>query len=182
MSRTATRAAVLGAAATAAALGLGACGAEEPPPPAASETLPPITAPPAVPPSEPAPQAVPLPPDTALTDVIYRLADAAVPGAEKLNLVQHATPADAAALDKFARALADGGFVPLTVEAQDMNWSQDGAGDIVARIVIKPADPQAGDFTFPMEFSPAPDNWQLTRQTADVLLYADKEPSPTPTR
>ncbi|MDQ2637311.1 MAG: hypothetical protein M3Y83_10585, partial [Actinomycetota bacterium] len=83
-------------------------------------------------------------------------------------------------LDKFARALADGGFAPLTVEAQDMNWSQ--GGDIVARIVIKPADPQADDFTFPMEFSPSPANWQLTRQTADVLLYADKEPSPTPTR
>lgn len=180
MHRTA-RFLVLGAVAIAAALGLGACGADDPPPPAASETLPPITKPPTVP-SEPDPAAAPLPPDTALTDVIYRLADPAVPGAEKLNLVQHATPDDAAALDKFARALADGGFAPLTVEAQDMSWSQGEPGGIVARIVIKPADPQAGEFAFPMEFSPAQDSWQLTRQTADVLLYADKDPSPTPTR
>ncbi len=174
--------AVLGAVAIAAALGLGACSADQPPPPATSETLPPITKPPTVPPSEPEPAAAPLPPDTALTEVIYRLADAAVPGTEKLGLVQHATSNDAAALDKFARALADGGFAPLTVEAHDMTWSQGGTGDIVARIVIKPADPQAGEFSFPMEFSPAQDTWQLTRQTADVLLYADKEPSPTPTR
>ncbi|BBY83314.1 hypothetical protein H7I53_24875 [Mycolicibacterium pulveris] len=180
MHRTA-RFLVLGAVAIAAALGLGACGADDPSPPAASETLPPITKPPTVP-SEPDPAAAPLPPDTALTDVIYRLADPAVPGVEKLNLVQHATPDDAAALDKFARALADGGFAPLTVEAHDMSWSQGEPGGIVARIVIKPADPQAGEFAFPMEFSPAQDSWQLTRQTADVLLYADKDPSPTPTR
>lgn len=181
MRRT-THVLVLGAVAIAAALGLGACSADEPPPPAVSETLPPITKPPTVPPAEPAPAAAPLPPDTALTDVIYRLADAAVAGTEKLNLVQHATPDDAAALDKFARALADGDFVPLTVEAHDMHWSQGEPGGIVARIVIKPADAQAGEFAFPMEFSPAQDSWQLTRQTADVLLYADKEPSPTPTR
>lgn len=181
MHRT-TQSVVLGAVAIAAALGLGACGADETPRPPATETLPPITKPPTVPPSEPSPAVAPLPPDTALTDVIYRLGDPNVPGAEKLTLVQHATPDDAAALDKFARALADGGFAPLTVEAHDLNWSQGGTGDIVARIVIKPADPQGGDFAFPMEFTPGPDGWQLTRQTADVLLYADKEPSPTPTR
>jgi hypothetical protein len=51
----------------------------------------------------------PLPAPDALTAVLSRLADPAVPGTEKLNLVEGATPDSAAKLDKFSNALRDGG-------------------------------------------------------------------------
>ena len=56
-------------------------------------------------------------------------------------------------------------------------------------VTLKTANPQAGDFTFPMEFSLADNAWQLTRRTADVLLQLGRgatrhraPPTPTPTR
>src|SRR3954471_18652878 len=56
-----------------------------------------------------APQpAGPLPAPEALTDVLSRLADPGVPGANKLNLVEGSTPETAAALDRFTTAARDG--------------------------------------------------------------------------
>jgi len=173
--------AVLGAATTVAALGLSGCG-DDMPHPAAVETTPaPITKPPTA--AAPSPDAAPLPAPTALTDVMYKLADPNVPGADKVGLVQYATANDAAALDNFAKAMADGGYAGSTFEAWDLAWAQSHEGNVIATIVAKPADPKAGgDFTFPMEFNPTHGSWQLTRQTADLLLQLGQEPTATSTR
>jgi hypothetical protein len=118
----------------------------------------------------------PLPAAEALTDVMYRLADAAVPGSDKLQLIENASPSEAAALDNFAAALRDGGFTPVTVTATDIRWSDADPGDTLATIKVTTTNPgnsnpgNPGEFTFPMEFRPTGDGWQLTRETADMLL------------
>jgi hypothetical protein len=176
--------AVLSAVTLVAAFGLSGCGGggNKTNPAASVQTPAPITKPPTVPTSQP-PAADPLPEPTALTDVMTRLADPNVPGADKVGLVEYATAGDAAALDRFGRALRDGGFTPLTFEARDLTWVQSHPGNVVATVVIKTANRQAGgDFTFPMEFSPTHGSWQLTRQTADMLLQLGQEPTATPTR
>lgn len=123
-----------------------------------------------------------MPPPTALTDVMSRLADPALPGPEKVGLVEYGTPADAAALDRFAKALQDSGYAPLTFEARDLKWSQDQTGNVIADMTINASGPQAGnDLKFPMEFAPQQDSWQLTRQTADLLLQMEPPPAVTPT-
>jgi hypothetical protein len=132
------------------------------------------------------PPAHPLPAPEALTGVLYRLADVNVPGADKVGLVEQATPADAAALDTFGRALADNGFTPLNFEATDLTWSENDPGNVIATIHVTTADGgnQPGPFTFPMEFTPNGPDWQLTRHTADMLLEmgaAAQQPTPTPT-
>jgi hypothetical protein len=134
----------------------------------------------AAPPTE---TGTPLPSPTALTDVVSRLADPDVPGADKVGLVEHGTPADAAALDRFGKALRDGGYLPLTFEAQDLAWAQDQRGNVTANITINSAGPQAAgrDLSFPMEFSPQQDAWQLTRKTADLLLALGPQAPATPT-
>jgi len=129
----------------------------------------------------------PLPPPEALSDVITRLADPAVPGTDKLALVENTTGADAAVLDTFATALRDTRFTPVTVRASDIVSS--GSGDVVATIKVSGPDsgPDGGEFSFPMEFRRAGDGWQLTRQTADMLFAfgnarsAAPAPPPTPT-
>jgi hypothetical protein len=176
-----TRAVALSAVAIAAALGFSACGAdEEPSRPAAVETPPPITKPPTAPVAPP-PLADPLPPPAALTDVMARLADPNIPGAEKVGLVENATADDAAALDRFGLALRDGGYLPVTFEATDLTWSQANKGNILTTVVVKTANEQGSDFTFPMEFRPTNGSWQLTRQTADMLLQLGQDPPATPT-
>jgi hypothetical protein len=108
-----------------------------------------------------------------------RLADPNIPSSDKVALVQNGTPADAAALDRFAKALHDSGYAPLTFEATDPTWAQDQPGNVIANITIKAA---GKDLQFPMEFSPQQDSWQLTRQTADLLLEMGQQPTATPTR
>ncbi|GAT17355.1 hypothetical protein [Mycolicibacterium thermoresistibile] len=131
----------------------------------------------------PPPAAAPLPAPEALTDVLYRLADAAVPGAEKTAAVQKATPADAEGLDRFARALRDGGYQPVTFAAADLMWSDTEADRVVATITATGPDPDTNTFSFPMEFTTdAHGNWQLTRETADTLLEMGPAESPTPPR
>ena len=115
-------------------------------------------------------QAGPLPPPEALTDVMNRLADPTVPGADKLPLVQNSAPPDAATLDQFSAALRDGGFNPVVFKVTDVRWA-DQPGDVLAAVTVtttNPADP--GDFSFPMEFRTGPGGWQLTRDTAEMLL------------
>lgn len=168
----------MSAATIVAALGLGGCRGEAPPAATSSPIVTTIT-------STPPPPAEALPPPEALTDVLYRLADTAVAGSAKLDLVEQAGPDDAEALDQFGRALADNGFAPLSFEARDLAWSNEDHGNVIAKVVVKRAanPPDAagpGDFTFPMEFTPHGGGWQLSRHTADQLLELGAPESPTP--
>ncbi len=81
-----------------------------------------------------APPAAPLPAPEVLTGVLDRLADVNVSGADKVVLVEQGTADDAAALDKFGRALADNGFMPLTFEATDLAFSQTEPKNVVATV------------------------------------------------
>nr|HRD11035.1 hypothetical protein [Mycobacterium sp.] len=115
--------------------------------------------------------AAPLPPPEALTDVMYRLADPAVPGKDKLDLVENTTADEAGTIDRFAAALRDGGFTPLTFAASEIRWSDHQPGDALATINVTTSNPvNPGGFTFPMEFRPHNGGWQLSRETADMLL------------
>ena len=175
--------AILSAAATAAALGLGAC-AQSGDPESTGTTATVETSPaPSVglaPPGPPARGGPPLPAPAALTDVMGRLADPALPGDQKIVLIENGTADEAAGLDRFATALRDNGALPLTFEVRDMAWSQADPGNVVATVVVRTSNPQTGEFTYPMEFAPAEESWQLTRRTADLLLELDGEPGAPP--
>lgn len=174
-----TVAVILSAATIVAALGLSGCSDDTSTAP--SPTPFPLSKPPTVP-APPTETGAPLPPPAALTDLMSRLADPNVPGADKVGLVEHGTPADAAALDRFAKALTDSGYAPLTFDATDLMWSQGQTGNVIANMTIKASGPQTGkDLKFPMEFAPQQDSWQLTRQTADLLLQIGQQPTTTPT-
>lgn len=145
-----------------AALGLSGC-APDPVPTAPTATISSVPAPPGQP-ALPAPE--------ALTDVLTRLADPSIPGVQKVPLVQYATPDDAAALDRFGKALADNGLAAPTIQATDLAWAPGQPGDVVATITVTSAapDPAAKPFVYPMQFTPAGSGWQLTKATADQLL------------
>ena len=179
MRRT-TRLAVLSAVAIAAAFGLSGCGDDPSRVPTDSEAAP-ITPPPTVVQPGPALPTAPLPAPSALTDVMARIADPAIPGADKLDAIELATPEDAVAMDKFGQALRDGGLTPPTFEATDLTWAEGRQGNVLATVTIGTANPDAGEFRFPMEFHFADDRWQLTRETADALLQLGDVPPPTPT-
>ena len=173
-----TLAAVLGAATIVAALGLSGCGGGSSSAP--SPTPFPLSKPPTVP-APPPETGAPLPAPTTLTDLMNRLADPSVPGADKIGLIQYGTPADGDALDRFAKALHDSGYAPLTFTAGDLMWAQDQPGNIIGSVTIKANGPQAAkDLKFPMEFSRQQDSWQLTRKTADMLLQIGNKPSGQP--
>ncbi|GFG68240.1 putative lipoprotein LppK [Mycobacterium kubicae] len=143
------------------------------------------TAPPATSSVVAGPPTAPLPGAEALTDVLSRLADPAVAGADKINLVEGATPETAAALDRFTTAVRDGGFLPMTFAANNVTWSDKNPSDVLATIVVTTAQPNNRQFTFPMEFTSYPGGWQLSRQTAEMLLAlgnsrASSPPSPSP--
>ena len=72
-----------------------------------------------------------------------RISDANVPGADKINLVESATPGDAESMDRFGRALADSGYTPVTWEASDLRWAQGTPGNVLALVTLKTANPQA---------------------------------------
>jgi hypothetical protein len=157
--------AVLSAATIVAALGLSGCSGHEH---SASPATTPTSAPPT---STAAGQPVPLPPPEALIGVLYRLADPGVPGIAKLNLVEGATPEHAAVIDAFANALLDNGYAPMQLEVRDIAWSQVDPGYVTATVQIATPKPgAAGVFTFPMEFKPYQGGWQLSQQTARMLL------------
>ena len=125
----------------------------------------------------------PLPAPDALTAVLSRLADPAVPGTEKLNLIEGATPDSAAKLDKFSDALRDGGYLPMTFTANNIAWADKNPSDVLATVSVNTAQPNRGVFTFPMEFTPFQGGWQLSKRTADMLLALSNSqtPSPSPT-
>lgn len=80
----------------------------------------------------------PLPDPAALTDVLNRLADPNLPGAEKVTAVQGATPEQ---LDKFTKAIGDAGFSPLSFTVKDPKWSTETPGDVEAVVTINSPSP-----------------------------------------
>lgn len=173
--------ALWGAVACAAALGLPGCSSDERD--ASPESAPPSTS--ASLSATAAPQAAPLPPPDALAGVLQRLADPAVPGLEKLSLVEGATPESGAVFDQFANALVNGGYAPVRFEVRDIAWSDRDPADVVANVNVTSADPHGPKFAFPMEFKPYQGGWQLSARTADVLLAFKTQPAappPTPGR
>jgi hypothetical protein len=172
--------AVLSAATIVAALSLSGCSGDEH---SASPKAEPAPASASLTPTA-AVQITPLPRPEDLAGVLYRLADPAVPGSQKLNLVQGATPDNADVLDQFATALLNGGFAPMKFDVRDVAWSERDPADVVANVNISSPNPGVAKFSFPMEFTPYQGGWQLSARTADVLLAfrtAQVAPSaPTP--
>jgi hypothetical protein len=170
--------AVLSAATIVAALGLCGCSSDEHVGSTESEPAPTSTS--AT--STATAQVAPLPPPDDLAKVLYRLADPAVPGSQKLNLVQGATPDNAAVFDQFATALLNGGFAPMKVDVRDVAWSDRDPADVVANVNVTSPNPHGPRFAFPMEFTPIQGGWQLSARTADVLLaYSPAQVSPPAT-
>jgi hypothetical protein len=145
----------------AAAFGLAGCVDEQPPATPSTSTTPAAVG--AV------PNQAPLPAPEALAGVISTLADTSVPAEQKVGLVQHATVDDEPALTKFGQALKDSGFVPVTVTADDLKWSTN-PGNVTATVTIGSPNPAVKPFTYPLEFTPMRDTWQLTKRSADELL------------
>src|SRR6202453_5445378 len=131
-----------------AALGLSGCSTTESKTSPASSTLPASSSPVAVTPT------AALPPPEALTDVLNRLADPNVPGVNKLNLVEGTTPESAATLDKFANALRDNGYLPMTFAANDIAWSDKNPSDVAATVSVNTAGSSNGGGTVPVGFAP----------------------------
>ena len=68
-------------------------------------------------------------------------------------------------------SLKGGGFTPLSFAASEIRWSDHQPGDALATINVTTSNPaNPGGFTFPMEFRPHNGGWQLSRETADMLL------------
>jgi hypothetical protein len=132
------------------------------------------------------PPGAPLPPPEALTDVLGKLADPNVPGGNKVNLIEGATPESGATIDKFTNALRDGGYLPMTFTATDIAWSDKNPSNVAATINVKTSHEKNLGFTFPMEFTPFQGGWQLSKKTAEMLLAlsnstpSSSTPAPTP--
>src|ERR1700722_10605383 len=163
--------AVLSTAAIAAVLGLPGCANDEDN--ASPDNSPPSTS--ASLSSTAAPQAAPLPPPDALAGVLYRLANAAVPGPHKMNLVE-----SAGVFDQFSNALLNGGFTPVKFDIRDVGWSDRDPTDVVANVAVSSSNPKGPRFAFPMEFKPFQGGWQLSARTADVLLAFRTDSAPPP--
>ncbi len=129
-----------------------------------------------------APPTTPLPAPEGLTDVLNRLADPNVPGINKVNLVEGATPDNAGTLDKFINALRDNGYLPMTFAANNVAWSDKNPSHVMATITVNTAQANNKNFTFPMEFVPCSSpqgGWQLSRRTAEMLLALGNPPAAT---
>jgi len=128
-----------------------------------------------------APPTAALPAPEALTDVLTRLADPNVPAADKVNLVEGATPDSADTLDKFIKALRDNGYLPMTFAAHDIAWSDKNPSNVMSTVTVNTAQAKNKNFTFPMEFTPAQGGWQLSQRTAEMLLAVGNPPAaPSP--
>lgn len=125
------------------------------------------------------PPAAPLPSADALAGVVYKLADTSVPAEQKVGLVQYATVDDEPVLTNFGEALKASGFTPLNVTLADIAWAGQ-PGNVTATVTLGTTDPAVKPFSYPMEFSPVRDAWQLTRRTADQLLPLVATTGPTP--
>jgi hypothetical protein len=164
----------LGPACVAAAIGLSGCATSAPPP---VDLAPPTTAVE----TNPAMQQAPLPDPQTLIAVLVQLTDPAVPGAAKLHLIEGSGGADAARLDSLTRALQDTQSLPLTFAVNDLAWSDRHPGDVRGGVDMVAPPPKGGLLAFPMEFRPTPGGWQLTRDSADILMGVSPGSSaPTP--
>jgi hypothetical protein len=165
----------LSAATAVAVFGLSGCSPSEPKvsSSAASSAIPATSSPVAAPPT------TPLPAPETITDVLNRLADPNVPGINKVNLVEGATPESAGTLDKFTNALRDNGYLPMTFAANTIAWSDKNPSNVMATISVNTAQANNGKFTFPMEFTPFQGGWQLSRRTAETLLALGNSPAMT---
>ncbi|MEE6139102.1 hypothetical protein SKC41_22575 [Mycobacterium sp. 050128] len=174
----------LSAATAVAAFGLAACSHSEPKVlPSTNSAVPAPTSSPLI---VAAPPTAPLPVPEALVEVLNRLVDPNVPGTNKVNLVEGATPESAATLDKFINALRDNGYLPMTFVANNIAWSDKNPANVVATVSVNTAKGPNGAFTFPMEFAALAGGWQLSRKTAEMLLAlgnssASPSPPPSPT-
>ena len=103
--------------------------------------------------------------------MLTRLSDPAVPGADKIGLVELATADDAAALDKFGKALADNGALPLTFDSHrpEMVGNRERATWWRPSTSRPPTNRRASSASR-WSSRPVRDGWQLTRKTADLLL------------
>ena len=168
----------LSAATAVAAFGLAGCSHSEP------KVLPSTSSAAASPTSSPlivtAPPTAPLPVPEALVDVLNRLVDPALPGMNKINLVEGASPESAVTLDKFVTALRDNGYLPMSFVTNNIAWSDKNPSNVVATVTVNTAKGNNGTFTFPMEFAPLQGGWQLSRRTAEMLLALGNSPAPTP--
>jgi outer membrane biosynthesis protein TonB len=168
----------LSAATAVAAFGLAGCSHSEP------KVLPSTSSAAVSPTSSPlivtAPPTAPLPVPEALVDVLNRLVDPALPGMNKINLVEGATPESAVTLDKFITALRDNGYLPMSFVANNIAWSDKNPSNVVATVTVNTAKGNNGTFTFPMEFAPLQGGWQLSRRTAEMLLALGNSPAPPP--
>ncbi|MDH6246136.1 hypothetical protein [Mycobacterium sp. OTB74] len=122
--------------------------------------------------------AAPLPAADVLTGVLARLADPSIPVEQKIGLIQYGTVQDRGPVNSFTKALHDNGFDPMNVTATDLAWSASSPGNIVATVTMSSSVTPQKSFTFPMEFSPLRDTWQLSRQTANMLLAFGKPGGP----
>jgi hypothetical protein len=157
----------LSAATAVAAVGLAGCSHTGPKVVSSSPPAVPATSSPLI---VAAPPTAPLPAPDALIDVLNRLADPNVPGINKLNLIEGATPDSAGTLDKFTNALRDNGDLPMTFAANNVAWSDKNPSHVMATVTVNTARANNGQFTFPMEFTPFQGGWQLSRRTAEMLL------------
>jgi len=114
-----------------------------------------------------------LPDPQSLIDVLAKMTDPAVPGSQKISLVEGATAEDVPVFDRFTKALADNQMLPMTFSAADLAWSETTHGNITASMTLIPPDGHGQPFTFPMEFHPGTGGWQLSRDSADLLLTFD---------
>jgi cell division septation protein DedD len=131
------------------------------------------------------PATAPLPPPEAVTGVLSRLVDPNVPGTDKVNLIEGATSDSAPIIDKFTNALRDNGYMPMTFTATNMTWSDKNPTDVMATINVNSTGGNNGIFNFPMEFTPFQGGWQVSQQTADMLLAlgnSSSTPPPAPSQ
>jgi hypothetical protein len=160
-----------------AAIGLAGCAHTAPKVVSSSSSAVPATSTPLI---VAAPPTAPLPPPDVLIDVLNRLADPNVPGINKVNLVEGATADSAGTLDKVTNALRDNGYLPMTFTANDIAWSDKNPSHVMATVIVKTAQPNNANFTFPMEFTPFQEGWQLSRRTAEMLLALGNSAAGTP--
>ena len=114
--------------------------------------------------------------------MLNRLADPNVPGIDKVNLIEGATPESATTLDGSINALRDNGYLPMSFVANNIAWSDKNPSDAAATVSVNTARGNNGAFTFPMEFAPSQGGWQLSRRTAEMLLALKNSPAPAPPR
>jgi hypothetical protein len=142
----------------------------------------PATPAPSLVPAGQAPVGAPLPDPDALAAILSQLADPTLPGPQKVALLQYGTAEDEAPIQSFGQALVDNGYAPPVVTATDLAWAPQ-PGDVTATVTMSSSDPAHAPFTYPLQFTPRNDGWQLTRRSAEQLLpgiVAAPSPPPAP--